>query len=399
MSKRVAVVFVHGFTGGPETWKNSTGTAFADILANDAKLAEDFDFFTFDYFTKATAIFQSLPVQKILTKIPFVKGWFGIEGKVRSNRPLAKLSEELSSYLAIDLGEYEEVILVAHSMGGLIAKGTILNREHGYGPTPTGFVSVAVPHKGALSAVLFCGLNVNASELTPLSEYNDGLNERWAEMKDKLPPCLYLIAQYDEFVPSVSALPFSVPQKNKATVPHDHTSIAKPSDKNDRAYLAVKRFLTDLQYQRQMKSLASSAATMQTPAYEKEIFVLKMLVTGIGNHGIKDAKNCFFNAEIVSKSANKIDLEEIKLLQSKVLSLYQQKYNECSECQMSSNQIFAAVHKVIVDQDSAALKSSVEYFNFLHKKGLLHQLANQLGDDVIWADDTDFEKIKAALTQ
>lgn len=399
MGKRVAVVFVHGFTGGPETWRNAEGTLFADMLANDSDLKDEFNFFTFDYFTKATDIFQSLPIQKLITKIPFVKGILGIKGKVRSNRPLAKLSEELSTYLALQLGDYEEVILIAHSMGGLIAKGSILNREHDYGPVPVGFVSIAVPHKGALGALLFGGLNVNASELTPLSEYNDTLNYRWSEMKDKLPPSLYLTAQYDEFVSSVSALPFPVAQKCKATVPHDHNSIAKPLNEKDMAFIAVKRYLRDLSYQNKMKSVVTSAAAMTTPAYEKEIFVLKMLVAGIGKHGIKDAKNCFFNAEIVSKSASKIDLDEIKLLQNKVLSLYQQKYNECNDSKMSSNLIFAAVHSEITNQDSAALKSSVEYFSFLHKKGLLHQIANDLGDDVIWADDTDLEEIKATITQ
>lgn len=399
MGKRTAVVFIHGFTGGADTWTNTGGISFADMLSADPKLNQYFDFFTFDYFTKATDIFQSLPVQKILTKLPFVQSIFGIKGKVRSNRPLAKLSEEFSTYLALNLGEHDEVVLVAHSMGGLIAKGSILTREHGYGPEPIGFVSVSVPHKGALGALLFGGLNINATELAPLSEYNDRLNERWTELKDKLPASLYLIAQHDEFVSPVSALPFSVPQKNKATVPHDHNSIAKPADENDMAYLAIKRFLADIAYRSQMKSIASAAASMPTPAYEKEIFVLKMLVTGIGKHGIKDAKNCFFNAEIVSKSASKIDLEEIKLLQAKVVSLYQQKYNECSGSEMSPNQIFAAVHSEIIDQDSAALKSSVEYFNFLHKKGLLHQVANDMGDDVIWSDDTDFEKIKSTLAQ
>ena len=397
MAKNVAVVFVHGFTGGVSTWISSTGISFASMLQSDPILSKRYDFFSFDYYTKVSSIFQSFPIQKILSKIPFVQDFFGIQGKIRSNRPLAKLSEELSTYLAINLGDYDEVILIAHSMGGLIAKGSILNREHGYGPKPVGFVSVAVPHKGAIGAILLSGLNINASELAPLSEYNDALNERWTEMKNKLPPSLYLIAQYDQHVTAVSSLPFSVPQKNKATVPHDHNSIAKPTNTTDPSYAAIERFLNDLSYASNMKSLASSTSAMKSPSYEREIFVLKMLMPGIGRQGIQDAKNCFFNAEIISKSANTIDLQEIRLLQSKVLSIYQQKYNECATSQMTPNQIFANVHAEIMKQDSDALKSSVEYFNFLHKKGLLHQLANELGEDVIWADDTDLEKIKAAL--
>jgi hypothetical protein len=134
------------------------------------------------------------------------------------------------------------------------------------------------------------------------------------------------------------------------------------------------------------------------PDYDKEIFVLKMIVCDIGKKGVDDAKDCFFNAEIISKAANRKDAEELRGLQGKVLSLYKQKYNSCNGNNMTPNAIFAAVHAEITAQDSGVLKSTASYLNFLHKKGLLHQLANNMKNDVIWSDDTDFTAIKAKMS-
>lgn len=74
-------------------------------------------------------------------------------------------------------------------MGGLIAKSYILDYEDNIGPKPIGFVSIAVPHKGVIGAVLLSpSMNVNAKELLPLSEYGDHINNEWVEKK-----ILYLI--------------------------------------------------------------------------------------------------------------------------------------------------------------------------------------------------------------
>lgn len=390
-----AVVFVHGFRGGIDTWRNSKGQTFADLLKNDEKLKLEYDFFEFDYFTKISDFFHSALFQKIARKIPFVNRISGISGNVRSNRPIAQLSEELATYLSLALSTYEKVVLIGHSMGGLIVKDHILNHEPGHGPKPIGYISVAVPHKGSLSALLLSPTNnINASELVPLSEYADNLNNQWGQQKGNLPPTLYMIAQHDECVQKTSAVPFAVQKSEKAIVKHDHTSICKPENDTDLSYLAVSSFLKDLAYRHTMEKMTAATTSLSTPDYDKEIFVLKMMVCNIGPKGMEDAKDCFFNAEIISKEVNKSDAEELQLLQQKVLSLYKQKYNEYDGKNATANSVFAAVHKEITDQDSAALKSSVTYFNFLHKKGLLHQVANSLCNTVVWSDDTDLEKIK-----
>ncbi|MBR7799155.1 ABC-three component system protein [Undibacterium fentianense] len=394
---KTAVVFIHGFTGSGSTWVNATGNSFLDLLQTDPTV-NGFDFFEFSYFTKLTDFFNSAPFQKIMSAIPFINRLPGVTGKVRMNRPIAQLSEELATYLNLTLEGYDEVILIAHSMGGLIAKDHILNSQPGHGPKPVGYISIAVPHKGSLGAQLLGPLNnINAKELVPLSEQCDKLNNEWIEQRNNLPPAIYMLAQHDEVVVKESALPYSVKKEQKIVVSHDHTSICKPVDRTDLSYLAVRKFLDTFTYEKTMGILSNESSLLPTPEYDKEIFVLKMIVCDIGRKGIADAKDCFFSAEIISKAANKKDAAELRALQRKVLSLYQQKFNACNGKKMSSNDIFAEVHSEITTQDSGVLKSTVKYLNFLHKKGLLHQLANNLTDDVVWADDTDFEKIRSTI--
>lgn len=395
---KTAVVFIHGFTGGEETWKNPSGRKFSEMLKHDTELSKDFEFFEFTYFTKLVDFFTSAKFQKIAKIIPIVNRIPGVTGRVRINKPIAQLSEQLATYLNLELGNFDEVILIAHSMGGLIAKDHILNYEPGHGPQPVGYISIAVPHKGSLSAlILGPGGNINAKELAPLSTYCDSLNNQWIEQKQNLPSTLYLLAQHDECVVKESALPFSVAKANRAVVDHDHSSICKPVSTSDLSYSAVRKFLTDSAYKKTMHLLANGTSFSSVPDYDKEIFVLKMIVCEIGKNGIADAKDCFFNAEIISKAANMKDKVELLDLQSKVLSLYRQKYNALSAKQLTANEIFAEVHAEITAQDSGVLKSTVGYLNFLHKKGLLHRLANNMRDDVIWSNDTDFDEIRTRM--
>jgi hypothetical protein len=390
---KTAVVFIHGFIGGEKTWVNSIGTSFIEMLRDDPSITT-YDFFEFSYYTKLGSFFSSPTFQRIMGALPIIKRLPGVTGKVRMNRPIAQLSEELATYLNLTLGEYEEVILIGHSMGGLVAKDHILNYQAGHGPKPSGYISIAVPHKGSLAAQILGPLNTNARELVPLSSYCDTLNNKWIEKSRDLPESMYILAQHDEAVVKESALPFSVTGKRKVVVAHDHLSICKPENRNDLSYVAIKKFLDEFSYDKVLKVLTKSSSATPTPEYDKEVFVLKMIVCDIGKKGMADAKDCFFNAEIISRAVNKEDKAELVSLQSKVLSLYQQKYNACIGKGMTANDVFAAVHSEITSQDAGVLQSTVKYINFLHKKGLLHQLANYLDDNVVWADETDFVKIR-----
>ncbi|MNG25944.1 hypothetical protein D3C84_1108640 [compost metagenome] len=79
-----------------------------------------------------------------------------------------------------------------------------------------------------------------------------------------------------------------------------------------------------------------------------------------------------------------------------MLALYRQSYNANSS-KIEPNDVFAKVHELILEQDSKVLLTSVEYINFMHKKGLLHQLANRLDKNVIWSDLVSLEDVTSKM--
>lgn len=395
-SKKIGVVFIHGFTGGADTWKNKGGERFCEMLKSEDQISRDFEFFEFDYYTQVLDVFKSAAVQglkKILNKIPFVS----FETKVQKNKPIRYLSDLLSGYLRTDLDEFDEVVLIAHSMGGLIAKDFILNYVPGEGPRPIGYVSMAVPHKGSIGAVLLTPTgNTNAREMQPLSEYSDSINTEWYERRDELPRCMYLIATHDECVTEVSSLPYKVRTADRYTLNHDHTSICKPQDKKDHSYKRVKKFLEEISYQRKMESVAALEYRGGDNSFDKEVFVIKLILSEVGEMGVEDAKASFFHAEIVSKAARRDDKQHLIELQGKVLSIYRQTYN--LNRAKSADEIFSAVHKELRDQDGKLLSSVVKYINFMHKGGLLHQLANKVDRTVVWDGSVTDDDIREQMS-
>lgn len=388
--KKSCVVFVHGFTGGAGTWKNSKGDSFSDLLSADAQIDQTYDFYEFDYYTKITSLFDSAPVVRLL-------GLFGFGSrKSKKNQPIRRISELLDTYVRTKLSSYDSVIFIAHSMGGLVVKDYILNHEKGDTPEPIGYLSLAVPHKGSIGGYLLGTFNLNAKELQPLNAYSNTLNNAWIDKKESIPKTQYYIALHDECVDEVSALPFTVKKSDKFVFDHDHLSICKPPDSDDFVCTQVSTFLKSRAYDFAMSELATTAFKPESNSYEKEIFVIKMILSEVGEKGIDDAKGSFFHAEIITKAADKKDQRTLQDLQTKVLSLYQQSYNAHSS-KLEANEVFAKVHDLLLEQDSKALSSGVNYINFMHKKGLLHQLANKLTTQVTWSEKIGIQDILAKM--
>lgn len=394
--KKIAVVFIHGFTGNTKTWMNESGNHFSEMLSSEKILSDEFEFYEFDYYTQVLDVFKSAPIQnlkKILNKIPFVN----LDTKVKRNKPIRYLSHLLNSYLRTELDDFDEVVLIAHSMGGLIAKDHILNYVEGEGPRPVGYISMAVPHKGSIGALLLSPIgNANTKEMQPLSEYSDTINMEWCERRDELPKCVYLIATHDECVSEVSALPYKVKSSDWFTLNYDHTTICKPKDKKEHVYKRVKKFLEDIAYQKRMESIASIEYCEGDNNFDKEVFVIKLILSEIGEMGIEDAKASFFHAEIISKAANRLDKEHLSELQNKVLSIYRQTYN--ANKNKAPDDIFNAVHKELRVQDKSLLFCAIKYINFIHKGGLLHQMANKVDRTIIWDKNVTIDDIRERMS-
>lgn len=51
-TKKIGVVFIHGFTGNTDTWVNSGGERFSEMLSTEDHINKEFQFFEFDYYTQ-----------------------------------------------------------------------------------------------------------------------------------------------------------------------------------------------------------------------------------------------------------------------------------------------------------------------------------------------------------
>lgn len=386
-TRPLAVIFVHGFTGGSETWSNSQSVKLKDMLLEEPELSEQFDMLEYEYFTTITDIFHADIVQKAISL-------FGFKPKVRYNRPIKSLAHELMTFIQLNADEYEGIVLVGHSMGGLICKEVILSQIRGERPEIIGYGSIAVPHKGSLDSMIFAAFNINSKELVPLNAYNSELNNRWIDNKAKLPESVYVIGQHDQYVPEASGLPFTTKSLN---IPHDHNTICKPESKEDSSYKAIMKFLKKIAKIRKMHELSNISYEEASPDYNKEIFVIKMILCDIGEKGMDDAKESFFNAEIITKAADEEDKALLKNLRTKVISLYRQTFNYYDSQKSTSNTIFAEVHQKLLSEDRHSLEAGASYINFLHKKGLLHQAANSLCTNVTWSSATKIEELRGML--
>ena len=391
--KNIGVVFIHGLTGGSETWTNSNNQTFGELLLQ-SDVGQHIEVHHFEYYTKILSIFDSAIAKRIIGKIPLLRNLSFLQGRIQRNQPIEQIAEQFSTWVRLELSHLDQVVLVAHSMGGLIAKDYILNFSPEGSPSTSGYLSIAVPHKGSLSAQILSPINKNAEELVPLNEYTSRLNDAWV---NKIPSSVehwYIVALNDECVGKESAVPGVVSKQQKFIVAHDHLSVCKPEDASDPVLKCAVRLLQLLIDKTLKEKPIEDESNATQPNYDKEIFVIKLMLGNIGKLGIDNAKEAFFQAEIIEKISNASDRQKIARLQRLVVNLYRSIYIGYAK-NPDRNSLFSEVHRHIVAEDGSALKCAVESVSFLHKQGLLHKSANQLTDEVIWTNEYEPNEIES----
>lgn len=98
--KKLLLLFIHGLGGGAASWGS-----FEELILADPELSSRVDVRFFAYPTG------------------FIRYWFGPK-----YLELQSLADGLGSALAVEYDKYEKVMLVCHSMGGLIAKRYIVDQ-------------------------------------------------------------------------------------------------------------------------------------------------------------------------------------------------------------------------------------------------------------------------------
>jgi len=275
------ILFIHGFTGGKETWKNTEHGYFFDQLVAADGIAAEFDIATFEYYTKLTSLFADVD-----SAIGRLKSLFSnIQPKSRKNISIEEISELLKTRIRFDLAPYRNVIIVAHSMGGLVAKRCVLkDLQHGLTSKVKLILSFAVPHLGADLATYgkLLSSNKQIKDLAPLSELCPAMNDEWVKYSIK-PVMKYFYGTYDGVVIKHSAIGTDNIAQDIIACDDDHLSIVKPNGPSSLAVTATVHFLTEFLHSQGVESSLAVKKLESPTQYDDEVFVLKLLLADVHN--------------------------------------------------------------------------------------------------------------------
>lgn len=221
--KNTLILFIHGLGGNPK----STWGKFGDLIKSDPDLNSLFDCSCFSY---PTSILR-LPFGKIVPKIQV-------------------LAEGLKSEIFNRYSDYEDIILICHSLGGLVARKYLLEEiKAGNKHKIIKLLLFATPNNGAKiaslgSAVNFF-LNRQLNQLKNHSDFIDLLNEDWYRLNiEDSVNCKVFIAGRDKIVNKRSANSIWGNISYEVLINKTHRNIVKPQDSNDDTFIYTKIFLT-----------------------------------------------------------------------------------------------------------------------------------------------------------
>ena len=200
------IIFIHGWTGDvAETWQD-----FPKLVIGDKR------------FEKCNVVSLSYPTyitQRSLT-IPQLSQW---------------LSRKLRQEGYYD--RYAKICIVAHSMGGLVAREIVIgNRLEGVPEKVQKLVEIATPHDGAGIAGLIGAIGVGRAyieDIKPGARYLVDLRDHWNALKPR--PATFAITSKADLVVSESS---ALTQCDRFQVfpQWGHVDLAKPGSENDDRY-------------------------------------------------------------------------------------------------------------------------------------------------------------------
>ncbi len=224
-AKRV-LVLIHGISGdGTSSWTSRDGTYWPDIMKEDSEF-QDFDIYVYEYSTCAFG--QCLPITDLA-----------------NNMRIHLKSGNVFS-------EYEQVVFLAHSMGGLVVRQFLLRNRETIDKVPL-VMFFATPTAGSWKA--------NAASLLPTCAQADDLRTLDVNSYLKAQQSDWLSAGLQEKVISYCAFEtrnssgMIIVDRSSAALlctrdPDalltDHSDAVKPTGPNDLSHIIVRNALKDL---------------------------------------------------------------------------------------------------------------------------------------------------------
>jgi hypothetical protein len=158
-----------------------------------------------------------------------------------------EISEGLRTFISTKFPK-KKIIIVAHSLGGVIARHYIVeSKKSGRDHQVIAAILYASPLAGAALANLAKGFSWRHAHLTQLSVKGDiltSLNNDWVSLRifDDV-PVLSVVAGGDAIVSRDSALPYIGDLNTKTVIGCGHIDVTKPVDASDLRFQILKEFL------------------------------------------------------------------------------------------------------------------------------------------------------------
>lgn len=229
---KTTVVFIHGFTGDAGTWDN-----FPLLLQQDPELKEHYRFLFWQYPS-------SLNLSYVITK------YFWTD-----DPSINVIGQSLRTTLEAKAADADRLMLVAHSMGGLVAQAFVLEeiarQSNKYLDRITEIVLCGTPSAGLPAGLLGSPLKNQISDMNAYGVFIQKLRAAWSlevdgKRSDPKRPAKFrltpIAGEKDKFVPLPTSIgPFKLDEN--FIVPGDHVSMVKPLTHSDIIYRILRQRL------------------------------------------------------------------------------------------------------------------------------------------------------------
>jgi len=226
-TKRV-LVLVHGLTGnGKLSWTSASGIYWPDLMKHDPAF-ENFDIYVYEYPT----------------------GLFG------NCLPITDLANNMRTHLKNDnvLTDHEQVVFLAHSMGGLIVRQFLLRNREDAGKVPLAlFFSTPTggSEKADIANIFPTCTQVDDLRTIDVNSYLKSQQSDWLSsgLQEKvISRCAFETRSSGGSLTVDRSSATLLCSKDPEALPTDHSNAVKPNSVNDLSHIVVRNALRDLPF-------------------------------------------------------------------------------------------------------------------------------------------------------